>query len=167
MKVVAEKVARSYAFPRVNRVTRGADIEQVRKEGKRVRTASMDVRAIASLAVSAVRASASRANAHRDVIRSGNTASSDAAAGVPEVVATKPAVARVGVVVPKYGKSSVDRNRLKRRLRELVRIEVLPVLPAMHVVLKTSPRAYTRTFDELREEVRKWTQLLVSGRGLR
>ena len=110
-------------------MTRGADIEQVRKEGKRVRTASMDVRAIASLGVSTV--------------------------------------ARVGVVVPKYGKSSVDRNRLKRRLRELVRMEVLPVLPALDVVLKTVPRAYTRTFDELREEVRKWTHQLVTGRGAR
>ncbi|MDQ6611396.1 MAG: ribonuclease P protein component, partial [Gemmatimonadota bacterium] len=73
-------------FPRVQRVTRGADIEQVRKEGKRVRTASLDVRTIASL--------------H--------------------------ALARVGVVVPRYGHSAVDRNRLKRRLRELIRVELLP-----------------------------------------
>jgi hypothetical protein len=36
--------------------------------------------------------------------------------------------ARVGFVVPKYGHSSVDRNRLKRRLRELVRTRLLPSL---------------------------------------
>jgi RNase P protein component len=36
--------------------------------------------------------------------------------------------ARVGFVVPKYGHSSVDRNRLKRRLRELVRTRLLPAL---------------------------------------
>jgi RNase P protein component len=41
--------------------------------------------------------------------------------------------ARVGFVVPKYGHSSVDRNRLKRRLRELVRTQLLPSLrPAVH-----------------------------------
>jgi RNase P protein component len=36
--------------------------------------------------------------------------------------------ARVGFVVPKYGHSSADRNRLKRRLRELVRTRLLPAL---------------------------------------
>jgi RNase P protein component len=36
--------------------------------------------------------------------------------------------ARVGFVVPKYGHTSVDRNRLKRRLRELVRTRLLPSL---------------------------------------
>ena len=36
--------------------------------------------------------------------------------------------ARVGFVVPKYGHSSVERNRLKRRLRELVRRRLLPSL---------------------------------------
>jgi RNase P protein component len=36
--------------------------------------------------------------------------------------------ARVGFVVPKYGHSSVERNRLKRRLRELVRTRLLPAL---------------------------------------
>ena len=140
--MAAKTVAGSFAFPRTHRVTRGADIEQVRREGKRVRTASMEVRAVASLAVSASHA-----------------ANAPASAAV--------AVARVGVVVPKYGKGSVDRNTLKRRLKELVRIEVLPVLPALDVVIRTSPRAYTRTFDELREEVRKWTHQLVTGRASR
>jgi RNase P protein component len=36
--------------------------------------------------------------------------------------------ARAGFVVPKYGHSSVERNRLKRRLRELVRTRLLPAL---------------------------------------
>lgn len=131
-------------------MSRGADIEQVRKEGKRVRTASMEVRAIASLTISVPDVSTKPASSH---------------VSAPGV--SIPAVARVGVVVPRYGKSAVDRNRLKRRLRELVRIEVLPVLPVLDVVIKTAPRAYTRTFDELREEVRKWTHQLVTGRGAR
>ncbi|MEO7362509.1 MAG: ribonuclease P protein component [Gemmatimonadaceae bacterium] len=120
-EAVVDSDARSYGFPRKNRVTRGPEIEQVRKEGKRVRTASMDVRAVASL--------------H--------------------------ACGRVGIIVPKYGHSSVDRNKVKRRLRELVRLEVLPVLPTLDVVLRVAPRAYTRKFDELREEVRKWTHQLT------
>ncbi|WP_396224814.1 ribonuclease P protein component [Gemmatimonas sp.] len=39
----------SRAFPRPLRLTRGTDLERVRHEGKRVRTASLDVRATASL----------------------------------------------------------------------------------------------------------------------
>ena len=102
-----------------------------------MRTASMDVRAVASLGVSAV-------------------ASVGVSSDGPH--------ARVGIIVPKYGHSSVDRNKVKRRLRELVRLHVLPVLPAIDVVLRAAPKAYTRSFDELREEVRKWSQQLVTGR---
>ncbi len=68
-------------------------------------------------------------------------------------VASLHSFARVGFVVPKYKRSAVDRNRLKRRLRELVRLELLPTLPPMDVVLRVSPVAYTRQFDALRVEV--------------
>ena len=138
----SESDARSYGFPRANRVTRGPEIEQVRREGKRVRTASMDVRAYASLSVSAIASLGVHANGTRGNATCG----------------------RVGIIVPKYGHSSVDRNKVKRRLRELVRIHVLPVLPTIDVVLRAAPKAYTRSFDELREEVRKWSQQLVTGR---
>lgn len=110
-----------------------------------MRTASMDVRAVASLSVSAV--------ASLGVSAYG--ASANGARG------------RVGIIVPKYGHSSVDRNRVKRRLRELVRLHVLPVLPSVDVVLRVAPRAYTRSFEELHEEVRKWSQQLVTGRAAR
>ncbi len=70
-------------------------------------------------------------------------------------IASLHALARVGVVVPRYGHSAVDRNRLKRRLRELIRVELLPVITAIDVVLRTAPRAYDRTFEVLRAEVRK------------
>ena len=69
---------------------------------------------------------------------------------------------RVGVVVPRYGHSAVDRNRVKRQLRELIRLDVLPSLPAMDVVLKAAPKGYDRSFDELREEVRKMARQLSS-----
>lgn len=77
-------------------------------------------------------------------------------------VASLHACGRVGIIVPKYGHSSVDRNKVKRRLRELVRVETLPVLPVLDVVLRVAPRAYDRTFDELREETRKWTRQLIA-----
>jgi len=67
----------------------------------------------------------------------------------------------VGVVVPRYKHSAVARNRLKRRLRELVRLEWLPVLPPMDVVLKVIPPAYERDFDGLRSEVRQAGQRLA------
>ena len=46
------------------------------------------------------------------------------------VLASPLAFPRVGIVVPRHKHSAVDRNRLKRRLRELVRLELLPVLRA-------------------------------------
>jgi ribonuclease P protein component len=63
------------------------------------------------------------------------------------------AVPRVGFVVPRYKHSAVDRNRLKRRLRELVRVWVLPELPPLDVVVRVLPVAYTRSFDALRAEL--------------
>lgn len=61
--------------------------------------------------------------------------------------------ARVGFVIPRYKHSAVDRNRLKRRLRELVRLELLPTLRPMDVVLRVTPVAYTRDFELLRGEL--------------
>lgn len=59
----------------------------------------------------------------------------------------------MGFVVPKYGHSAVDRNRLKRRLRELVRTSVLGVLPAVDVVIKTRPSAYVVPLSVMAEEL--------------
>lgn len=56
---------------------------------------------------------------------------------------------RVGFVVPKHGRSAVERNRLKRRLRELVRTTILHKLPVIDVVVHVRPSAYRLDFDEL------------------
>lgn len=77
-------------------------------------------------------------------------------------VASLRACARVGFVIPKYKHSGVDRNRLKRRLRELVRLELLPALRPIDVVLRVSPVAYTRDFDALRREVQQTARLLAT-----
>jgi ribonuclease P protein component len=60
---------------------------------------------------------------------------------------------RVGVVVPRYSGSAVDRNRLKRRLRELVRTRLLPAAPSADVVIRARPDAYSASFDALEADV--------------
>jgi ribonuclease P protein component len=61
---------------------------------------------------------------------------------------------RVGFVVPKYRQSAVSRNRLKRRLRELVRLEWLEHLTPMDVVIRVAPAAYQRDFVALQRDMR-------------
>ncbi len=63
--------------------------------------------------------------------------------------------ARIGIVVPKYGATSVQRNLIKRRLRELARRELLPVLPPRDVVLWATPATYRSDFETLRASVRR------------
>lgn len=75
-------------------------------------------------------------------------------------LASPHAFPRVGFIVPRYKHSAVDRNRLKRRLRELVRLEVLPVLPPADVILRALPHAYGRDHAALREEILKLVRQL-------
>jgi ribonuclease P protein component len=60
---------------------------------------------------------------------------------------------RVGVVVPKHGRNIVERNRTKRRLRELVRLRLLPVIGRVDLLVRAKPEAYRSTFDELAAQV--------------
>jgi ribonuclease P protein component len=60
--------------------------------------------------------------------------------------------ARVGFIVAKHGQNSVARNRLKRRLRELVRVTVLPTLVPLDVVIRTLPSAYAQSWASLRDD---------------
>lgn len=55
--------------------------------------------------------------------------------------------------MPKQKHSSVERNRLKRRLRELARTRLLPVLPAVDLVIRTMPAAYEASFAALEQQV--------------
>ena len=104
------------SYPRRLRLTRGADLQKVLREGKRARTEHLEVRILASL------------------LRH----------------------PRVGIIVPKHRHSIVERNRLKRRLRELVRCEILPLLPDLSadLVVRAGPRAYAAEFDVLRTELK-------------
>jgi ribonuclease P protein component len=67
---------------------------------------------------------------------------------------------RVGVVVPRYSRSAVDRNRLKRRLRELVRTCLLPAAPSVDVAIRTRPDAYTASFEALEADIKRTTEQL-------
>ena len=72
---------------------------------------------------------------------------------------------RVGVVVPKYRHNIVDRNRTKRRLRELARVRILPAADRIDVLLRAKPEAYGASFDQLAAEVdviAKWAAGIVS-----
>jgi len=63
---------------------------------------------------------------------------------------------RVGVVVPRHRQSAVDRNRLKRRLRELVRIELLPALaqaPSTDIAIRARRESYSAEFAALRDDI--------------
>ena len=60
---------------------------------------------------------------------------------------------RLAVVVSKGDQSAVRRNQLRRRLREIGRREVLPVLEAAtDVVARTRRAAYGADFETLRRE---------------
>ena len=66
---------------------------------------------------------------------------------------TRPRV-RVGVIVPRFSNSAVDRNRVKRRLREIIRSELLRApVSAMDIAVRASPLAYAASFEELRGAV--------------
>jgi ribonuclease P protein component len=60
---------------------------------------------------------------------------------------------RVGFIVPKYGENSVARNRLKRRLREITRLALLPQLPAADVVIRARRGAYGVSYATLADEL--------------
>jgi ribonuclease P protein component len=58
-------------------------------------------------------------------------------------------------VVPRYKHSAVDRNRLKRRLRELSRLRLIPTDLAADVVLRIRPDAYDASFEALAADVER------------
>ena len=69
---------------------------------------------------------------------------------------------RIGWVVPLHRHGTVERNRLKRRLREIARLELLPRLDArgldQDVLLRARREAYDVDFETLRDELVKWLE---------
>jgi ribonuclease P protein component len=59
----------------------------------------------------------------------------------------------VGIVVPRHSQSAVARNRLRRRLREILRRHALSRLPAIDVVIRARRGAYAASFAVLHAEL--------------
>ena len=57
------------------------------------------------------------------------------------------------MIVPRHGHTAVDRNKLKRRVREIVRLELLPHLPAVDLVIRARATAYDLPFIALATEL--------------
>ena len=71
---------------------------------------------------------------------------------------------RVGIIVPRHRHTAVDRNRVKRRLRELVRTELWAQLLSrspMDVVVWASPAAYDATFESLGGDLQRFVARLA------
>jgi ribonuclease P protein component len=56
--------------------------------------------------------------------------------------------------VPRFKHTAVSRNLVKRRLRELARIHLVPTGISVDVVLRIRPEAYDASFDRLATEIR-------------
>ncbi|CAN5662120.1 hypothetical protein BH23GEM1_BH23GEM1_04990 [soil metagenome] len=58
-------------------------------------------------------------------------------------------------MVPKHGRTAAERNKLKRRLRELVRTRILAPaeIRGVDLVIRALPAAYSASFEELEQQV--------------
>jgi ribonuclease P protein component len=63
---------------------------------------------------------------------------------------------RMGLIVPKFQASAVARNRLRRRLKELWRLELQAHQPAWDLVIRARREAYGASFDQLRGQLLTW-----------
>lgn len=71
---------------------------------------------------------------------------------------------RLGLIVPKHRRKIVERNRVKRWLREIGRRRVLPWLSSnglvVDVLIRARPEAYRAEFDALAQEVMEAVEVL-------
>ena len=63
---------------------------------------------------------------------------------------------RLGLIVPRYGRSAVARNQLRRRLREHARRTFLPSLPPLDVVIRSRAAAYGAPRSDIRADLDQW-----------
>ena len=71
---------------------------------------------------------------------------------------------RMGLIVPKFQRSAVARNRLRRRLREIWRQEIQQRQPAWDLVIKARREAYGATFEALQGQVLAWRDTVLGAR---
>ena len=61
--------------------------------------------------------------------------------------------ARAAIIVPRYSFTAVARNRLRRRLREILRRGLITTFPPVDVVVRAKRVAYAASFATLRAEL--------------
>jgi ribonuclease P protein component len=73
---------------------------------------------------------------------------------------------RIGLVVPKHRRSAVERNRLKRRLREIGRTALLPRLRAagrpVDLLVRARAEAYSADYSALEAQLKEVVEKLCS-----
>lgn len=69
---------------------------------------------------------------------------------------------RVAVIVAKSGHTIVERNRLRRRLRDLARVHLLPGCIGVDMIVRALPEAYSVDFRQLGMEVDEIKRELTS-----
>ena len=73
---------------------------------------------------------------------------------------------RLGLIVPKHGRRIVDRNLLKRRLREIGRRDILPVLETgglrVDLLVRARGGAYSATPEGLAKEMKQAVEAFCS-----
>lgn len=60
---------------------------------------------------------------------------------------------RAGLIIAKGRRRAVDRNRIKRKIREAVRLYLLPVLGRVDFVIRTRDEIYGASDDEFRADL--------------
>jgi ribonuclease P protein component len=128
-----EKQGTRQKFPRSVRLLRHADFERVYKQGRRHYSASMSVFYLVRPESQATKSGTTKAEATNDKASSG---------------------LRVGFTVGRVLGGAVQRNRIKRRLREAVRLS-LPVKANADVVINPKKSLLTMDFDTLLNEVQR------------
>jgi len=114
-------------YPRTRRLTRGSEIREVMRRGKRSGTSFVDVFDLTS-------------------------------------PFSHP---RVGVVVPRYGHGAVERNLLKRRLREIARRDLLPALERRQLNIDIIVRAKREAYEAMQAELKPGLLELLGRRWVR
>ena len=69
------------------------------------------------------------------------------------LAASAQSVPRIGLIVPKHKHSAIDRNRLRRRLRELIRIQLVPIVAKGDTLIRAKAEAYEISFAGLRADI--------------
>jgi ribonuclease P protein component len=64
----------------------------------------------------------------------------------------------MGLIVPKFQSSAVARNRLRRRLSEIWRVDVRERQGARDLLVRTRKEAYEASFVDLRTELLRWVE---------